>query len=144
MLINCQKVENANNRPILQVINSSLYAVFKDDLNYEKFKLLVTDQAKFMLKVGEVLQHTFPNVKYITYLNHALHRVRENIRDDNPLIDKFKSLMKKFLLNQLFDNNCTKRKHTYHYLQKQFSHVGVHGFPLQYFIPKIIKKFVTL
>jgi hypothetical protein len=108
MLIKCQKVENANNTSILQVINSSLCAVFKDDLNYDKLKLLVTDQAKVMLKVGEVLQHTFPYVKHITCLNHALHRVCENIRDDNPLIDKFISLMKKILRKSAFRQQLYK------------------------------------
>jgi len=97
MLIKCQEIESAKHSAILQAINNALTKTFPNGIDYEKFKLLVTNQAKIMFKVGNVLKETYCNLNHITFIVHALHRVCEKIREGNQLVDKFISLMKKVL-----------------------------------------------
>jgi hypothetical protein len=83
--------------------------IFKNDIKYGKLKLIVTDQARVMLKTVEVLKQFYPYVMHITCLVHALNRVCEKVREEIVLVNKFISLMKKVLRKsprrqQLFKN----------------------------------------
>jgi hypothetical protein len=111
MLIKCQEIENAKHSAILQAINNALTKAFPNGIDYEKFRLLVTDQAKVMLKVGIVLKETYPNLNHITCIVHALHRVCEKIREGNHLVDKFISLMKKVLRKSCLQATIVQKYH---------------------------------
>ena len=51
---------------------------------------------------------TFPRLKHVTCLAHAMNRVSEAIRNNHPLCDKFIENMKKLL------TNSPKRKEQFH------------------------------
>ncbi len=109
MLIKTQHVEVPNHTAFLQVINNAMNIIFKNDIKYGKLKLIVTDQARVMLKTVEVLKQFYPYVMHITCLVHALNRVCEKVREEIVLVNKFISLMKKVLRKsprrqQLFKN----------------------------------------
>jgi len=108
MLIKCQRVETANHSSILQVINNAINKIFPDGVDYKKFKLIVTDQAPVMLRVGKVLKETYPNLMHVTCLVHAIHRVCEEIRAQNPLVDKFISLTKRLLRKSAYRQQLFK------------------------------------
>jgi hypothetical protein len=73
MLIKTQHVEVPNHTAFLQVINNAMNIIFNNDIKYGKLKLIVTDQARVMLKTVEVLKQFYPYVMHITCLVHALN-----------------------------------------------------------------------
>jgi hypothetical protein len=94
MLIKTQHVEVSSHTAFLQVINNAMNIIFKNDIKYGKLKSIFTD-LRVMLKTVEVLKQFYPYVMHITCLVHSLKRVCEKIREENVLVDKFISLMKK-------------------------------------------------
>ena len=83
------------NIEILDLINS-LY-----NSNPRKFinvKLLLSDRASYALKVGTMLKSFIPDLKHVTCICHALHNLCETICDQNNLVNKLISNMKRVLI----------------------------------------------
>ena len=51
-----------------------------------------------MIKVGASLKETFDNLRHVTSLAHALHRVVEFVRSQHLIADDFIPLIKKLLV----------------------------------------------
>jgi len=73
--------------------------------------LAVSDQAKTMTKAMADAKVLYPNLRHITCLVHALHRVCGTIRSNNKQADKFIAAMKRVLRKsplrrQLFKSVC--------------------------------------
>ena len=58
-----------------------------------------------MLKAGSVLKETFDELRHVTCVAHALHRLAEFVRSKHSTSDEFVSLMKKILRK----NNSNKK-----------------------------------
>lgn len=89
MLLMVKILERTNHSTILQTIMDSLTRLWPDGIKYDRFKLLVTDQARYMTKAGRGLKEIFPRLAHITCIAHALHLVCEEIRGSHPLANKY-------------------------------------------------------
>jgi hypothetical protein len=58
-------------------------------VNYEKFKLFISDGAAYMVKSGRELKTFYGNLRHITCLAHGLHRVAELVRANCKEADDF-------------------------------------------------------
>lgn len=74
---------------IIQIVNDSLHILWPEHIFYDRFRLLIRDQASYMLKVGRELKFLHPQLLHITCLCHARHRVAEQIHADNSMTKKF-------------------------------------------------------
>lgn len=82
-----------------------LFKLFGDDIDFDKFALLITDQAPVMLATGRKLKETFQLMKHITCLAHFCHNVAEKVRSKSGKVDKIVSLLKRMLIK----NNTNKK-----------------------------------
>jgi len=81
--------ENPNNINAAQSLTDALQILWPERLFYERVRLLLTDQASYMVKAGENLrQGLFPNILHITCICHALSRVCEEVKQCYPCADK--------------------------------------------------------
>ncbi len=56
ILITTQHIKVSNHTAFLQVINNAMNIIFKNNVKYGKLKLVITDQARVMLKTVKVLK----------------------------------------------------------------------------------------
>lgn len=112
MLFNLVELNEApNHANIQQVVINSLHLIMGDDFDYERFRLLLSDQAAYMLAAGNTLKTIFPKLLHVTCLCHALNRVSSLAQEIYPQVDllvtKFrkvfckKSLYRKALLEDI-------------------------------------------
>jgi hypothetical protein len=99
MLLATTFVNKTNNKTISQCIVDSLTKLWSGIIHYDRLWLVVSDQASYLLKSISNLKSIFPNLKHITCIAHALHRVscvvmNEN-KETNELISRFKQIMAK-------------------------------------------------
>jgi hypothetical protein len=59
--------------------------IFENNIQYDNFRLLISDAAPYAMKTGRFLKEIFPKLRHITCLCHMLHRLCEYIRDISPL-----------------------------------------------------------
>lgn len=99
-LISVKELNKTNHCTIAQFINESLANFFlPNPIPYEKFLLLVTDAAAYMVKAGVSMKVFYPNLIHCTCLAHGLSRVAESVRsefeDVNTLILNGKKIYSK-------------------------------------------------
>lgn len=80
---------SVNNVYISQIVNDSINLLWPDKVYYDRFRLLLSDQAKYMLKAGNNLKVLYPNLLHVTCVCHALHRVCEKLHADYQHAKKF-------------------------------------------------------
>lgn len=68
-----------------------------NDPPYERVKLLISDQACYMLAAGSLIKQLCPDLLHVTCVAHCLNRVSETVRDCHPVADKFLSNLKEVL-----------------------------------------------
>ena len=77
-----------NNTSLQQAITDSLTILWPDRIRYENVRLLVTDQASYMIAASSQMKMSLhPDMLHITCVCHALHRVCEEIRIKHPAAD---------------------------------------------------------
>jgi len=113
MLVATRYLEETNNKTICQTVNQVCSLIWKGDIKYERLRLIVSDQAPYMVKAVKVMKDTemYPNLHHVTCVVHALHRVCEFLRKDYGEVNHLVASMKKVLLKsphrkQLF-KTCT-------------------------------------
>lgn len=87
-LIHVAFLEETNHSTIAAAINDALRTLWPNDMHYDRFLLMVTDAAPYMVKAGQALHVLFPKLIHVTCLAHALHRVAECIRFEYADVDK--------------------------------------------------------
>lgn len=94
---------------VLEVVNGKTVALFVEESlrnmwghmfeqNLSNVLILCSDSAAYMLSTGRILKTIFPNMKHVTCLAHALHRVAEKIREEFKNVDAVISNVKKIFL----------------------------------------------
>lgn len=66
-------------------------------VHYERVKLLVTDQASYMLRAGNLFKSLSPKIMHVTCIAHCFSRVAENVRESHPKLDEFLARFKEVL-----------------------------------------------
>jgi len=99
MLVAVRYLDVTNNVTVSQTVNDVCLLIWNGNIYYDRLKLIISDQATYMLKAVSNLKNTYPNLKHVTCLAHCLHRVSEVIRlenkDINELISEIKSVLSK-------------------------------------------------
>lgn len=66
----------ANGVQIIQLVSKSLLKLWENDIHYDRVRLLVSDQASYMLTAGRDMKASlYPKMLHVTCLAHALHNV---------------------------------------------------------------------
>lgn len=74
---------------IAQLIGDTLVQLWGSAMHYDRFKVLISDQAAYMLKAGRDLKTTFyPHLLHVTCLAHALHNVCQLARVNFPKVEQ--------------------------------------------------------
>lgn len=97
MLLKLYCLEKANASTVMQSVTDACSILWPGGIQYDKVWLLLSDQVPYMLSAGNNLKLLFPNMKHVSCLAHALHRVCETIRVEYSKANDFISQMKKIL-----------------------------------------------
>ena len=94
-MISLKKIETTNYSTICQLINK---CISDFNLDNDKFLLLLSDAATYMVKAGKYLEPFFPNMIHVTCLAHGVNRVGEKVRELFPEVNKLINNGKKVFL----------------------------------------------
>jgi len=103
-LINLVNIDSTNNQTVQQCVNSSLFKLLGEKLNYKKIRLFVTDGVAYCIKAGQGLASVYPNLIHCTCLAHGLNRVAELVRYSFPKVDQLIAEVKKVFVK------CARRR----------------------------------
>lgn len=111
MLLCTLFLEKTNHTTVQQGVHKACALLYGAEVPFEKVWFLISDQAPYMIKAGHGLKGTFPNLKHVTCLVHALNRVCETIKEENQtvngLIAGIKSVLSKSpIRRQKFSEMC--------------------------------------
>lgn len=109
LLTDYLKATNAST--IQQAILKALNLLWKGELEFNKFWLLLSDQATYMLKAGRNLKSMFQKLKHVTCLAHCLNLACDDIKTNNGTLNSFIANMKRALCKsharrQLYETHC--------------------------------------
>ena len=109
-LISCEALEKTNHSTIAVTFDNALYLLWPEEMK-NKNVLLITDAAPYIVKTGKGLQLLYPEMITVTCIAHALHRVAEEIRENNSDVDKLIATAKKNIyhssnMNAEIQGNC--------------------------------------
>lgn len=114
VLVETVELERTNAVNINRAIINMLTRIYNGNIQYNKIKLLLSDQAPYAIKVGSMLKTLIPEIKHVTCLCHLLHRVCEEIRKHCPTVNSLISTLKRLLVknksNQHIFEDTTKKK----------------------------------
>jgi len=105
MLLSTSFLEKTNHSTIQQSFIDSCNMLWPIHCEYDKVKLVVTDQATYMIKAFNNLKNIFLNLNHITCIVHALNRVCESIREKYFEVNQFILNMKKILKKSPYKQN---------------------------------------
>ena len=86
------ELKETNNETISQIVISVNSKIIGPG-EFGNFKLLITDGAAYMIKVGKYLEENFEDMLHITCVAHLLHRLAEFVRSENFVTDDFRKLL---------------------------------------------------
>ncbi|TRY80817.1 hypothetical protein TCAL_07492 [Tigriopus californicus] len=91
-------LEKNNHSTIAQLVNDTINELFLT-FNKSLFKVYITDQAPYAIKSGKDLQVLYPDLKHISCVAHAHHRICEDIREIFKCTDNFIAAVKQVFKN---------------------------------------------
>lgn len=94
-LIDLTSITATNNQTIQQTVNTALFKVLGEDLNYQDIQLFLTDGAAYCVKAGKGLATMYPKLIHCLCLAHGLNRVAELVRYSYPKVDQLIAEVKK-------------------------------------------------
>lgn len=98
-LIASKQLDRTNNVTVTRFIQQSLSSFFlPNPVPEEKFLVLLSDAAPYMVRVGQNLKLFYSNMVHVTCLLHGINRVAETIRTEFPLVNKLISSVKKVFI----------------------------------------------
>lgn len=99
-LVACKVLTVVNGETIAKFVTDCLEKMWGEgyENQLDNVLLLCTDSVAYMLKAGRILKSVLPNMKHVTCLAHALHRVAEQIRCQYPDVDTLIANLKKVFL----------------------------------------------
>lgn len=97
MLLKTCFLNKTNNASVMQSFNNACVVLWPDGIEYDRVWLVLTDQASYMLLAIANLKPMYSNLRHVTCIAHALHRVCEAIKDEYSYANEFLSCIKKLL-----------------------------------------------
>ncbi len=99
MLVISKFVAVVDHTTVMQSVNDTCMLLWPNGIQYNKLLLIVSDQAKYMLKPMEGLKNYFSKLNHVSCLAHSLNLTCESIRDNCDNVNNFITLMKFALKN---------------------------------------------
>lgn len=96
-LLDIIEMESSKSEAYAEKIIQAIIDFFGNVTISDYFKLLITDQAANMIKLGKILKDLYPDLLHITCLAHMVHNICEKIRDYSRRVDTMVVLIKKYL-----------------------------------------------
>ena len=91
-LVNCKPLNgNSNSSNICTIVDDTLKNM---NIAREKFLLLLSDAARYMIKAAETLKILYPRLLHVTCIAHLLHNCAEHIRAHFKAADNLISSIK--------------------------------------------------
>ena len=91
-LVNCKPLNgNSNSSNICTIVDNTLKNM---NIAREKFLLLLSDAARYMIKAAETLKILYPRLLHVTCIAHLLHNCAEHIRAHFKAADNLISSIK--------------------------------------------------
>lgn len=84
-----RKSKNNKTTFVLQEIMSAIHSLWSEGLQFDKLKLLVTENTPLMMDTAAALGKIFPEMKHISCLLHMLDEICNEFRANNPLLDEY-------------------------------------------------------
>lgn len=91
-------LEQTNNTTVMRSFNDCCNLLWPSGIQYDKVWLVLSDQASYMLLAFANLKAMYTNLRHVTCLAHALHRVCEAVRDEFNSANEFIAQFRKVLL----------------------------------------------
>ena len=89
-LVNSVDLDGGVNHSIIcTVVDDTIKMIWNGNFKREKFLLLVTDAATYMVKAGKSLKSFYPKLVHITCMAHLINRISCFIRNHYELTDEF-------------------------------------------------------
>ena len=104
MLFYMNFIEATNSGTVKREIINACSKLWPQGIPYDKIIIVTTDQAPYMIKAFNDLKDIFKDLKHVTCLAHALHRVAELFRENHPLV----GVPAKILMEKIFEKDCLK------------------------------------
>ena len=98
--------ESACSKNVLAHFEKSLNIIFKNNINYDNIKAIITDSAKYCQKFFNDFKskYSLTNIFHIKCLAHIIHIICNNIRLKYKIIDKFFTILNKFFISNIIKN----------------------------------------
>ena len=84
-LIKMSFLNRVNSETIALLFLNSLKIIYKDDIQYNKILLVITDAAPYMKKAFRKLSILFPKMLYVNCFSHNINGVCETTRKISPI-----------------------------------------------------------
>jgi hypothetical protein len=97
-LLHSEVLNKVSHTTVAIRFDSAMKMLWKDEVKRDRFLLIVTDAAPYMLKAATGLKMLYPRMVHLTCLAHGLHRVAEEIRVNYPDVDSLIYNVKKIFL----------------------------------------------
>ena len=97
-LIDLIDLGSTNNQTVQQCVNTALFKLLGDELNYDKVRLFLMDGAAYCIKAGKSLTALYPNLIHCLCLAHGMNRVAELVRYNFPKVDLLIAEVKKIFI----------------------------------------------
>ena len=98
VLFKMYQLEKTNACTIMQSLNDLCLNLWPKGIQYETLRLVVTDQARYILSAFQQLKGMYPNLNHATCIAHGLHRVCESIRENYNSVNDLIVALKKILV----------------------------------------------
>lgn len=92
-------LEATNATTVSQAFLKACAKLWPEQIHFDRVLLVTTDQAPYLIKCFRELKGIFPNLRHVSCLIHALHRVCEEIRGHHDVTNLFVSNMKNLFKN---------------------------------------------
>lgn len=90
-LFDVQYLDKTDAVSVVQAINTVINALYPLGIEYSNIQLLVSDQAPYMVSVGKRLKLIYTDMRHVTCIVHALHRVCLKIKETYTDVNMFQS-----------------------------------------------------
>jgi len=108
MLLKMYNLTSTNRTTVMQAFNDTCSYLWTGNIRYDRVWLVLTDQASYMLSACSALKTLYNNLRHVTCIVHALHRVCESVRMEYTKANAFVAEMKKVLLKSPYRTQLYK------------------------------------
>ncbi|KAJ8953270.1 hypothetical protein NQ318_015852 [Aromia moschata] len=86
-LVASKLLDITNEKTVIEFVTECFHCLWPNQNNSKKVLLMLTGEAAYMRKAGDMLTKTLPNMIHFTCAAHGLNQIAETIRNSFPLVN---------------------------------------------------------